>query len=366
MKNSQSSEKTYRFRRIYEKVQIQTKHAVRKTRRAADRGVSGRKIPRTELYKVLKGNGAAGMEHFNNVFKRKDGTSIVLPEIGDQEEAKLIKESPKEYSQRLDRMNQSSLKHIGQSPAAFIAELDKSQRGEDKTSDEMHFGMATHMACFEPQLFRERFVVQPDFGAMQSSKNRAARDEWKSKQHKDSVILTEQEMETLTEMLPKVQTFFEVYENAQPEVTLIGTDRDTGIKKRARVDLVGNVKNGGPVVVDLKTTRTVDKHLFMNEIIKRQVHLQLAYYSDLLSEVVGKSVDCHLIACEKQAPFTCVGFAVPDDLIEQGRMEYKNLLSIYATCMRVGRWPDNGGRFIDLPVPAWVYNRELPSFDFGG
>lgn len=66
--------------------------------------------------------------------------------------------------------------------------------GDTRDSKSKRLGRLIHKALLEPTEFRELSIVQPDFGPMQSSKNRQARDEWVQSLPSGSIVLTNDEL----------------------------------------------------------------------------------------------------------------------------------------------------------------------------
>jgi hypothetical protein len=73
----------------------------------------------------------------------------------------------------------------------------------------MDFGNLVHMAALEPGKFRDRLVVEPKFTgktkdgkeSAQSGEAKAKREAWHAKVRKDQVIVSEDDMETIVEIV---------------------------------------------------------------------------------------------------------------------------------------------------------------------
>lgn len=303
------------------------------------------------------------MEHFGLTLK--NGGALILPQRGDFEQAQMVDMDVREYHTDWTRMNFSSLKHIKKSPKKYIYELSRAQSGESDIKDHYRIGQAAHLAILEPEEFKRRFLAMPDFGPMQSSKNRALRDEWIASQPKDSIVLAWDELDLVTGMINEIaKETGHLFKKGKFEQTIHFTDQDTGIKCRARLDMITEGSNG-PLIVDLKTTKDNDAESFSRDMARFMTHMQMAFYADAVSQVIKRSVDVALVTVEKEPPFDVTVDIMSEEDIELGRQWYKWALGIYGMCLKQGRWPGKaGGNIRQIKLPKWVHNELFPDFGF--
>lgn len=296
------------------------------------------------------------MENFG--FER----DIKLPEIVmDLSPAEEIDEPAYLYHERSDRMNHSLLKHIKKSPKHFLYELTKEKEQE---KDHFRFGRAAHLAILEPEEFRNRFLVMPNFGPLQSKTNREEKIKWLSEQDKDSVVLTEEEMSKLTEMIREIsKTTGDLLKNGRAEKTILFTDPDTMIKCKCRPDLITKYEHG-PLLIDFKTTRDITPGIFANDIVNYSYANQMSFYADAVSSLIGEKVDCAIVAVEKEPPFDVAVYILNEDDIEMGRQWNKWALMTYKTCFTSGKWPGKSSAPSELRLSEKTKWKQFPEFNF--
>lgn len=98
---------------------------------------------------------------------------------------------------------------------------------------------------------------------------------------------------------------------------------------------------GGNCTVDLKTALIATPEPFYKAIIQRGYDIQMASYMDMwnvLNPNDQKDVAL-LIAVEKSPPWGISIFRLSKELLERGRQKYRDLLNLYAYCMKTGEWP---------------------------
>lgn len=303
------------------------------------------------------------MEHFG--FKATNGNPLILPLVTDSlVETTLVEEPAVKYHANHHWMSQSALKVLRESPKHFIHELAKYQGGEKEDKDAFRFGTAAHLAILEPQLFRKRFVAQPDFGDLRVKANRNSRDAWKSEQDSEAVILDSEEMEKLTAMILEVQkTTGKLFEKGLVERSIYFRDEATSIQCKCRPDLITEYDRG-PLIVDFKTTRDIEEAIFSKDMKNYGYLVQLAFYADAASKILGYDVDCAIVAVEKEPPFDCAIYILNDDDVEYGRQWYKWALNLYRTCYTLGKWPGKAGKPREIRLPRSVQFETFPEFEF--
>ncbi len=61
---------------------------------------------------------------------------------------------------------------------------------------------------------------------------------------------------------------------------------------------------------------------------------------------------------ESEAPHSVIVYTIPDDVLEQGRGEYQDLLIAYQECQRSGDWHGPADVEQVLTLPSWVYGAD--------
>ena len=125
-----------------------------------------------------------------------------------------------------------------------------------------------------------------------------------------------------------------------------------GVRCKARLDSL-LVEEG--IVLDLKTTDTVDPELFTKKVVGLGYDFQAAYYAKAAEVAYGKPFKFIFAAVERKAPYTVDLFEVTPDMMAEGMYKCEKALKIYAECEKSGEWPNREPRILALDYPGW-YN----------
>lgn len=145
------------------------------------------------------------------------------------------------------------------------------------------------------------------------------------------------------------------------EVSVFGTDPETGVAVRARFDFLPDLTIARPVAVDLKTTAaeaTPDE--FGKAAARYGYDVQEEHY-DLTVRVAG--VDGNVpefafVVVEKEPPYLTAVLQLPAALRDRGRERALRARTLYAECMRTGMWPGHPEEVQFVNVPNWVLYEE--------
>ena len=248
----------------------------------------------------------------------------------------------------LDALSISSLKVLGESPLKFQHALT-SRRTETAA---MALGTAAHMAILEPRRFDPAVYT----GAVRRGK------EWEAFQsaNQDKLILTQNDLDQVVGMRNSVRSFrpaMRYLVDGQAEVTMQWVDVETGRKCRGRIDWLTTL-DGAHIITDLKTTKSAKAMAFGSQAAKLGYHMQLAYYFDGYLSITGVAPIMKIIAVESAAPHEPAVFSIPEDVILQGREEYRRLLTLLDECEETNNWPPALETESDLSLPSWAYGGE--------
>ena len=90
-------------------------------------------------------------------------------------------------------------------------------------------------------------------------------------------------------------------------------------------------------IVDLKTC---DSLKWFEADCKRFGYVfQMAFYRAVLREATGETVAVHLIAVEKNEPFSTGVWELPGDVLDQAEKVNEAALARYRKCLQTGEWP---------------------------
>jgi hypothetical protein len=135
-----------------------------------------------------------------------------------------------------------------------------------------------------------------------------------------------------------------------------------GVECKARLDRV-DVERG--LVLDLKTTDTIEPELFTKKVIGLGYDFQAAFYAEAAKVVYGKDFDFVFAAVERKAPYTVDLFQVDEEMMAEGRAKCVAALRLVKTCNATGEWPNRPPMIRKLSYPSWYtpYSQDQPQED---
>ena len=255
----------------------------------------------------------------------------------------------------------SRLKELRRSPQHYRHALL-----HPKESSAMTVGTAAHCATLEPERFASNFVVW----TRRTESGRAAPRNGKIwdaflVDAGERTVLTADEYEIATAMAAAVRSdpvAAKYLETGDPEATM--TWEIDGRPCKGRADWITNL-DGEPVLVGLKTARDCRTFAFGAAAARLGYHLQWAFYFDGFSTITGRAPRMIEIVVESAPPHAVVVYFVPEDVIEQGRDEYQDLLRLLADCEARDEWPGPATTEQMLSLPSWVYGTDEDISDLG-
>ncbi len=251
----------------------------------------------------------------------------------------VIFDMSREAYDQIQRVNWSSLKHMGKSPAHYRQNLLTPR----KDTDALKFGRVVHLAVYEPEKFAYSVAV---WGG-----GRRAGKEWdKFCEHNDGrELLTEEEMRCVTAISNAVRAAAGPYvSSGSGEVTVLW--QPEGVDAKARLDFVSNA---GPIV-DLKTARDASPGAFAKQFFNLGYDGQSAWYVDAWKAATGEKRPYVIVAIEKADPFVVQVYRVPESALELGREKYRANLEMLAHCRRESKWPGYAEGEVELEIPRWL------------
>ena len=194
------------------------------------------------------------MEHGSKIHFLR-GKDFYLPKIINEPfENQLLEQIPfTDYLAKRDAISSSGLRKVLESPRHYLAWI-VGQDEED--TDYFRFGRAAHMMLLEPEEFKKRYIVMPDFGDMRSSKNRTNRDAWLAQQYDSTVVVTQKEQDELVGMANAIMDHdvaSGIMKNCKTEMTGYFVDPETKILCKIRPDII-HQDDMGLHIYDYKTT----------------------------------------------------------------------------------------------------------------
>lgn len=227
----------------------------------------------------------------------------------------------------------------------------------------MEFGTALHTFVLEPEKFDATHIVSPKFDR-RKTEDKAKFAEWEVLAAGKTVI-TEEEKARLQNMHEAMRAHRGIatwLDESKREMSLFWTDFETGVKCRIRPDLLlldelGNIQG----IADVKSTLNASKAEFGKEIANRGYDLQAAFYSDGVSQAIGREVPFYFIPVESTAPHGVALYRAGQATIEAGRELYRSGLELLRWARANNSWPSYQpfGEEEEIDVPYWHHRRIL-------
>ena len=249
-------------------------------------------------------------------------------------------------------VNQSSLKKILDSPAHYQAAL----KFKLIPTPAMEMGTALHALTLDGRKAFDSAYIQKPSGINLSTK---AGKEWKAGVGRKKVLGTGGKDDPWNSVLGMDESLRRLawFDPGQKdyikynEVSIYW--EEFGVNCKARLDRV-LVEEG--IVLDLKTTDTVEPELFTKKVISLGYDFQAAYYARAAERVFSKPFKFIFVAVERKAPYTVDLFEVTPEMMSEGIYKMEKALKLYAECDRSGEWPNREPVIRKLDYPGW-YNR---------
>lgn len=248
------------------------------------------------------------------------------------------------------------LKELRRSPQHYQWALT-----QPRTSHALTLGIATHVAVLEPERFARDFAIwtnRTEGGAMSPRRGKT----WDDFQllHAERTILTADEASDAHAIATAARSnpiAMKYLEQGDPEISLEWQGpHATACKGRA--DWLTH-RAEAPYIVGLKTTRDCRHLIFGAQAAKLGYHLQWAFYHDgYAANRDGAKPTLIEIVVESSPPHAVAVYRIPNDIIDQGRDEYVNLIEVLRQCEDSGEWPGPVPLEEDLTLPSWAYQRD--------
>lgn len=171
-------------------------------------------------------------------------------------------------------------------------------------------------------------------------------------------IVTAEEWEQMNGMLEsliKHKNALKLLTGGVAETSFFCIDKESGVGIKCRPDYYRS--NGD--IIDIKTAEDASASGFAATLGKYGRHIQTALYLDVVSEVTGKKHDTFLhLVIEKKPPYAIGIYRACPDTIEQGRREYKKLLTQYAYCKAIGEFPAYSEEIETVSMRSWEFGND--------
>lgn len=249
--------------------------------------------------------------------------------------------------QKMDGLNQSKLGLLKRCPQKFQFALTAPQND----SDALAIGRAIHTATLQPELFNKEFLCLPEI----DRRTTKGREEYAAivAGNPDKTILKAADFNKALEVATAVRRnshALRLLDGAQMELSIDWTDKTTGVKCKARLDVFNERIS---TIVDLKTTIDASPSGFARKLYSYGYNRQAAWY---LEALISHGIDARhfvIIAVEKDPPYSIGLYRLSDEAIKLSRLENEALLRKYAECLRTNNWPGYTEGIEDINIPKY-------------
>ena len=246
-------------------------------------------------------------------------------------------------------VNQSSLKKILQSPAHYQAAL----KNKLIPTPAMEMGTALHCLTLDGQkAFEAQYVKKPEGIRLNTKEGK----EWKENAGRKKVLSVGGKDDPwgsvygMDESLRRLAYF----DPSQPdyikynEVSVYWEWE--GVQCKARLD---RVDVEAQLVLDLKTTDSIEPEIFTKKVVGLGYDFQLSFYLEAARVAFGKDFRFIFAAVERKAPYTVDLFEASDEMMAEGRAKCIAALRLLKTCNELGEWPNRPATIRKLSYPSW-------------
>lgn len=254
-------------------------------------------------------------------------------------------------------ISKSGLDLIRRSPMHYKAVIDNPEQRESTPAQA--FGTAFHALILEPDVFAVEYVQSPKFD--RRTKQGKADAEAFAAQHEGKTPLNDDDWERLHAMRAAVMAHPMAaklldYSKGVTEQSVYWNDPATGELCRCRPDWW---RQDLGIILDVKTAEDASAEEFARSLLNWRYHVQHPFYMDGIEHATGIKPRAFLfLVVEKKAPHAVAIYQLDDESVEQGRIEYRQDLELYAQCKQSGQWPGYGERIQPISLPEWYLIRK--------
>lgn len=192
-------------------------------------------------------------------------------------------------------------------------------------------------------------IVVVDAADWRTKAAQSARDEARD-EGKVPVLTKDMEVaEAITDSVFEHDIAANLFSVGEPEVSIYGTDFETGVRMRGRVDWLRPDH-----LVDFKTTADSDPKAFERSIWKFGYAQQADWYLRIAREAGHQAQDFIFVAVSTKRPYLVSVHRLDDDYLAFGAEQNRKALRVFAECRETGVWPGYPKRINLVRLPSWA------------
>ena len=222
------------------------------------------------------------------------------------------KDTNSEYHDGNDAISASGLKAIYQKSVFHFL-----NQKPFVSSPSMNFGSAVHSHILEPEL--DEILVLPEDTNLRLKAHREKKEKLE-RENSDKIIITYKDKQSLDKIVENIKSnklAMNLINNiTEAEYSYYGEYQ--GVNVKIRPDGIKQDR----YILDIKTCQDASPKAFRSAVYKYAYHLQACFYSEMLGYSDIKN-QFKFIAIENQHPFDVAVYSLSDDLIEKGKMAWR-------------------------------------------
>lgn len=264
------------------------------------------------------------------------------------------------YYLEMKQCSQSWLKYFGPNPTAGNTPANfwheyLAPDAERKFTDALRFGQAFHLAILEPEEFTLRVEWRDKHKTTTSKGFQEADAAMPERMILCPSVWKDQLMDMLSAYLANPETRALLEMKADNELTLVWTDKETGVECKGRLD---RYAHDVALPIDFKTTKDASETGFRKAIQEFGYHVQEAFYRSGIEEVFGeKPAGFAFPLIEKEPPYLTNLCQLSPEALEAGDYIFRRNLRHYADCRDKGNYPGYGPGTKTVSLDEWYSKR---------
>lgn len=279
-----------------------------------------------------------------------------------------------------EAVSTSTIKDFIKSPYLYYRKYVAKDVERSETAA-MTFGSMAHTFILEPEAFEKEYVVMPDGIDRRTKDGKAAYAEIEDSGKK---IVSASDYKAVLELRKAIDLNPTAKLMLSNGVAEVSWRIDAGAyKMQSRTDWFVescneeqaeelrkhglSIKAGDPVIVDLKTTQSLEDwemQNYGNVIFKYGYQLQLGFYLAVINKIrkqQGKEIVRHFlfVVVEKSAPNDCAVIALDEKTFALAQTQLKHHLAELTKCYKTGEWKGwNSRGVVVCGIPENIISRE--------
>lgn len=253
------------------------------------------------------------------------------------------------------RVSHSLLRVFMKSPRRYKAMID-GVLADEKTGP-MLLGDAFHTMVLEPE-HADRIVTAHGAGNRNANAYKSAVEK-----NPDGIVILPDEAERAMGMLKALREHPEARrllfdEPGVSEVSVKWTEDPSGLKCKARFD---RVLRDHPIVVDLKTAKSVEEHELASSAANFGYHTQASWYCRAFKELHGESPEFVFVSVCSEWPHEVVVWDLDITSRITAELRISRALQQLVECRESGQWMSRAERGVFcVSLPKWA--QEEPTY----